>query len=288
MDEDILGRIADVAADLTDALRAEGALAEGQSIRFDTTPLYRERTDGYVPTPFTDSGLRPAWSVIVGNPSNDRQPATVVPVALGLADELNRDRRTWFWAQVEPGDAETPEHWSHFDGWDVIVGIDIQTWNSRRVHDWKGYDEIDKSGRWRVTFNGTVVTGDDSGRAPLDVMMRRIEREIANLRAIGPIDWRRPGGEYRDQIEGRRVYYRDTPAVLDHWMPEQGCVMARAVEGGPDFPPRAYDVDERTGTDENPEHNYSDEWRREVKIHLTSDDIWWWRKRAFGVEDTDG
>lgn len=240
---------------------------------------YRDRNDGYVPTPrFGD--LNPHFNVLVGNPYNDRHITTIVPVAIAEPDELNRRSDFWEWAQVDPGSADgTKEHWSHFKGWDVRIGVDLRTWNYREVHDWKGIDEIRPVGEWKLYFNDQLVHGDSVGR-DVGKCLLKINNTIEKLRSLW-VDWRKE--DYRSQIEGRRIYYRDQPAVLYHWMPDQGCVMAKAV--GCRFRSSAYDIDHQTGTKENPEHNYSEECEHEVKIELLSPDIWPWRERKFGNEE---
>lgn len=232
-----------------------------------------DRNDGYVPeTPHYTTELRPSFYALVGNPYQDRHLTEIVPVALALPDELNRDSARWWWAQIDPGGPEDKEHWSHFRGHQIRVGVELRTWNERDVNDWKGRDEIIPAGYWLLTFNDEVVYGGHVGAEPLDTLLT-IRRTAQRLLNLGGIDWR--SGDYRQQIEGAHVYYKDTPAVLYHWMPEQGCVMVRCVDGT--FPPHAYDI----------EHNYSADSATEEKIDLLSDRLWWWRKRLYPGDITD-
>lgn len=226
-----------------------------------------DRTNGYIPTPAYGDTLKPRGNVLIGRPGGN-YPVVSVPVASGLADELNRNPAWWDWAQVDPGSADgTPEHWSRFDGHHVLIGIELSTWNIRQVHDWKGRDEITKAGTWRLTFNGEVVYGGDV-RDPL-AALAEIGRTIPALMGL-VIRWDQP--DYRGQIEGRKVYYRDQPATLGHWMPEQGCVMVEPA--GEPFRPVCYEVDSGS----------VDGYERSRKAHLLSPDIWWHRDRLTDAE----
>lgn len=244
-------------------------------------PPYRDRTDGYVPEPSYGDELQPQFLATIGPPTGAR---ALVPVALGKPDELNRDPTSWWWAQISPASAGK-EHWSKFSGWDIRISVQLDTWNWRDVNDWKGQDEVRKAGSWLLSFNDQPVYGDTVYGDAFATLERiaRTARDLLSDRV--QIDWRK--GDYLAQLIGRPIYYRDTPARIRFWMPDQGCVSIEAIEGGPDFPPMAYDVDRRTGTDINPEHDYSEEWARDVKVELLSPDIWWHRSRPFGIEDQD-
>lgn len=229
-----------------------------------------DRNDGYIPRPTYDGGtIKPTFTTLIGDPRGGGGVRDM-PVALGSADEYN-DKQTWWWAQANDG-ADGKEHWSHFDGWMVRVGVDLRTWNRREVNDWKGRDEIRKEGQWRITFNEKVVYGGYVNRDVLESLLT-IRRTIQQLESL-PIDWRQD--DYVQQIEGRKVYYKTTPATLYHWMPDQGCVMVRALPGTK-FPRSPYDIDRDP---ESPEHDYSEEYSTETKIELLSPDIWWYRDRG--------
>lgn len=232
------------------------------------------RTHGYVPSPTYDGGeVRPHYAALLGNPYREDANTRHVPVALGAADELNRTS-IWDWALVDQGDGERPEHWSHFIGHAVRVGVTLRQWNEREVNDWKGRDEIRPTGGFEITFNDEVVYGDIAGRDALETL-RRIERLIMKLRRL-PFDWRQT--PYSEQIVGRRVYYHDTPAVIDRWMADQGCIGLTPV-GVPEFPPRAWktDGDDEPLSDEN-------DW---IKDTILSPHIWWHRRSPFGDETAE-
>lgn len=212
--------------------------------------MSRDRNKGYVPDPTYEGGeVKPYYTTLVGNPwCEDREPVEM-PVARGAADELNRTD-IWEWARV-PGDVE---HWSHFEGHNIRISVALRSWNEREVNDWKGRDEIRKTGVYEIAFNEAVVYGGMFGD-PLEVLLT-MRTKIKSVLSL-PIDWRRPGDDYRGLIEGRRVFYRDKPATLGYWMPEQGCVMVKPLD-----PRDQLDV------------HYDEP---EAKADLLSPHISWWR-----------
>lgn len=239
----------------------------------DPNATPKDRSNGYVPDPTYEGGtVSPTFTTIVGDPEGPHGTKTV-GVALGAADHLNRVA-SWWWAQIDDGtDPDRPEHWSHWDGWNVRIGLNLRTWNRREVNEWKGRDEIRKEGYWTLTFNEQIVYGNYLHGDPLEALLS-IRQIIKDLQAL-PIDWR-TDVDYRTLIEGRRIYYKTTPATLGYWMPDQGCVMVKAIHGAT-FPRSAYDID---AAPDSIEHDYSEEQKEETKVHLLDPNIWWWRDRG--------
>jgi hypothetical protein len=90
------------------------------------------------------------------------------------------------------------------------------------------------------------------------------------------IDWRREMSAVQ-QLEGRRVYYDRTPAVVSSAsVLSQGCVMLRPV-GVDRFPPSVHSLDAED--DEDPYE------RDEIKVELLCERVWWWRDKAAGAEE---
>lgn len=195
-------------------------------------------------------------------------------VELAGADESNGGAGNgvhWFWADVS-GDGS---HWSHFEGHGMQVDVELHTYNEREQNDWKGRDEIRASGEWQLSLNRQVMAdgyfGKDVGAA-----LRKIDRLIGKLEGHDALD-HRIATPYREQLIGRRVFYRETPAVVTS-LTGDGCVMLRVV-GRDHFPPAAWQVDR---DDDELEPELDDE----VKVELTSDGIWWWRKPQAGEPAT--
>ncbi len=68
--------------------------------------------------------------------------------------------------------------------------------------------------------------------------------------------------------EGRKIYWRETSAVIGYIMPEQGCFMVK-VDGAERFPDHVWQTEEEGFKLENPQ---------EVKISIFDPHIWWYRK----------
>lgn len=223
--------------------------------------MYRDRNDNYVPTDLYLSGP-PHLTEVNGEP---------VQVALGKADELNRDQRDWWWADVS-GDGT---HWSRFNGHRVQVDVELHTENRREVNDWKGRDEIRAEGTWTISLARQQCWDGCVGTDFLSAFSR-IPQLINQLLEHAAIDWTSTVSA-ESQLVGRRIYYDRTPAYISSAsVLHQGCVMIRPV-GMNLFPLDVCDMD-------RPEEADASE-RDELKVSLLGDKIWWWRDRAYGEED---
>lgn len=231
-----------------------------------------DRNDHYVPTNIRNVG--PPKTVEIGQPGTPH--CRRVPIAMADADEFNRQTPMWWWARVDQREKATAitddgllettsEHWSHFTGHRVQVDVELHTWNSRDVNDWKGRDEIRPEGEWRLYFDRTQVF---SGRAADPVAaLRRIADLIPKLLEFHHIkEWTPEGLE---EIVGRQIYYQNTPAVIT-WqsIAHEGRIGIEAAEGH-QFPPPPYVLEE-----EGMMHDDD----KSVVTTIFDPAIWWWRK----------
>jgi hypothetical protein len=223
-----------------------------------------DRADHYVP-----DGLclesRPHHVEIA--PPRNGQPV-LARETIGLPDEYNRDIH-WRWADVS-GDGS---HWSRFDGHHVQIDIAFRTENRREVNDWKGCDEIRAEGTWTLALNRQQIWEGFLRYDPLDQLLeiRRVAQRLLEHEAL---DW----GDSKpiaEQLLGRRVYYRDTPAVVTTVSClSQGCVILKPV-GVAEFPLAVYLADRDEDDDE----------RDEAKVDLLYPRVWWWRDKPAGDEE---
>lgn len=236
----------------------------------------RDRNDGYIPDwpKYLSQPGQPSFMSILGNPWQPDANIREIPVAHGLADELNREPSWWLWAQVDNGlTSEGPEHWSHFTGHRVRVGLDLRTWNERDVHDWKGYDDVRGRGYWQLYFNEQPVYEGYCGASgisyvsPVDVLrcLHRIPQVASQLLEL-PVDW--TAESHAEQFAGRRVIYDGTDAVITRWIPDQGAVVLRP-ENDAKFPPPPW-----------AEPDYPDDERDTVKDDVLTGRIWWWPRKT--------
>ncbi len=223
---------------------------------------YRDRNRDYVPDGlFPDGGTKNR--VLVG-PSD-----SALVLKHGRADELNRDA-TWQWVQVSAnGDPERGEHWSQFRGHHVLVDVQYRQANRREVNDWKGRDEIRAEGEWQLFFNRTQVL---DGQCTKNVLadLTRIAQSAQRLLDHEAVDWT-SNVPYRDQLVGRKVWYREVPAIVSREILSQGCVLLKP-DGAEKFPPPVWSRDKDEG-------EYDDCEDDEAKVEILSPHIWWWRDR---------
>jgi hypothetical protein len=198
------------------------------------------------------------------------QPKTV-RVELAGADELNGgEAGSRFWADMS-GDAT---HWSQFGGHLMQVDVELHTYNERDVNHWKGRDEIRAGGEWTLLLNRQPIAdgyfGEDVGAA-----LRQVDRWIIELASHPALD-HRIATPYKEQLVGRKVWYERTPAVVS-MLTGDGCVMLRVV-GAEHFPPAVWEVEQAAESGIEPELD------DEVKVELTSEKIWWWRREVLDGE----
>jgi hypothetical protein len=200
------------------------------------------------------------------------RPKTV-RVELAGADEVNGgETGSWFWADVS-GDGS---HWSRFEGHLMQVDVELHTCNERDANDWKGRDEIRAAGEWKLSLNRQVMA-DGWFREDVGAALREIGRVVEQLRHHSALD-HRIDTPYAEQLVGRKVWYERTPAVVS-MLTGDGCVMLRVV-GAEYFPPTVWEVEQAAESGIEPELD------NEVKIELTSEKIWWWRKPLPGEPAT--
>lgn len=141
-----------------------------------------------------------------------------------------------------------------FDGHRILVRIELRTMNYLKTSFLSG-DEVRKGGEWRVWLNDHEVY---SGflRDPFEALLT-IRQKLHQLLDLPVALW---NGE---TPEGRKVYYRQTPAIITRWLPDQGCVMLE-VDGVDYFPPVPWHEDQ--------------EKDRTIKDDILTPNIWWWRE----------
>jgi hypothetical protein len=225
-----------------------------------------DRNDGYVPDRLFLDG-RPHIVEIAPPRGGVR---VIGRETIGAPDEYNRDAH-WRWADVSGNGT----HWSHFRGHHVQIDIGFHTANRREVNDWKGRDEIRAEGTWTLALARQQCWEGYLREGPLNQLLD-IHRIANRMLHHSAIDWRLETTA-ADQLQGRRVYYDRTPAVVSsaHVL-SQGCVMLRPV-GIDRFPPSVHALD-----DESDDDLYE---RDEIKVELLCERVWWWRDKPAGDEE---
>lgn len=222
---------------------------------------YRDRNQGYVPTDL--STMRRSVEVNRGswNGEGRYENPRMAEVTMGLADELNRYPSRWWWARMDQGEVE---HWSHFEGHFVQVDVELGTYNERSTNSWKGRDEVRKAGEWRLKLNRIQVFSGDFAD-PLEALLtiRRTLQKLLDHPAF--TEWTQAEV---DALEGRKVYYRGIPAVIERQLIYAEGRIVLVPEGDAEWPPSPWAIEEDLTWDTE----------REVVTTLLDPGIHWWRR----------
>lgn len=244
-----------LAEELTpDMLVEVDALAQLLADKRENTPMLWGAGDGW-------KEAKPYRTTFLGAFGGERPPR---PVHLfhGKHPHSRRDNSTYAKA----------EGWSEpegFNGHDVLVDIIVRSANYLKTSHLSG-DEIRRSASAEILFNGRCVYA-IGGRDPAEVAIRAATK-IPLLREH-TADLYEGEGDKFPKIDGRKIYYRDVPAVIERYIPDQGALIVRP-ETGYVFPAPAW-VKAEKPADRDP---LEEEERRTFdKPDLFSPSIWWWR-----------
>lgn len=144
-----------------------------------------------------------------------------------------------------------------FAGHRVEIDVILESRNYLKESHLSG-DEIRKGGSGKIIADREVV---------FEFFFRDIQGAL--LRAhhlIGELS-ESPSGwmskRERDNLLGRKLFYREHPAIVEKLLVDQGCLILRTEDGKP-FPPPVY-------------HDAGDETEATVKVEVTDHNIWWFR-----------
>jgi len=149
-----------------------------------------------------------------------------------------------------------------FSGHRVAIGVEIQESNYLKESHYSG-DEVRRSCAGIITFNGEAV-GEVSGREILPTLLSAYQ-QIQKLQDL-PFNLADP--KDRAALIGRKIWYREIPAVITSVILDQGCVII-APDGAVFPPPAYYKADD--GDLDDPS-----EWQT-AKVEFESKSIWWFR-----------
>lgn len=146
-----------------------------------------------------------------------------------------------------------------FDGHRIEIDVKIETRNYLKESHLSG-DEVRKGGSGQIIADGEIV---------FEFFLRDAQWGLLHAhRLIGELSEHSSGWLMRSEREkliGRKVYYRERPAVIERLITGQGCVIL-ATEDGRAFPPPVWheedDIDDGDNT---------------VKTEVTDPNIWWHR-----------
>lgn len=149
-------------------------------------------------------------------------------------------------------------HIEDFSGHMAPVRIELEEYNYMKESNLSG-DEIRKGGEAKIYISNVQV---------YSLFFREISKALNQVHELLPklfehaVQLWRP--EEVKRWEGRKIYYRETPAIIERFILDQGAIIIRAESG--QFPVPCWDKDE---------HHYERE--ADVKEDILSPHIWWWR-----------
>lgn len=157
-------------------------------------------------------------------------------------------------------------HKEEFAGHRVPLRVEFEEYNYLKESELSG-DEIRKGGTCRIFAAGEQV--DEFFFRDVSNAILRASDRISRLWDCSCSWWSKTE---REKLPGRRLYYRDFPAVVDRLIVEQGCLILKP-DGAEKFPPSACDIEESKdlGGMEPSDGGYA-------KVEYWDPHIWWWRK----------
>jgi hypothetical protein len=153
-----------------------------------------------------------------------------------------------------------------FDGHRLLHEIEFKDHNYLKQSGLSG-DEVRKGGTCTIKING-LVCASFFYRDVSHALLRA--HHVLDTVHDHPIHIWDP--EEREKLVGRKIYYRERPAVVERLIGDQGCVIIRP-EYETTFPLSPYEIEDS----KNGEF-YKDDDGGRVKVELHSPHIWWWRK----------
>ena len=145
-----------------------------------------------------------------------------------------------------------------FDGHRIQIRVELQTYNYLKESELSG-DQVRKGGTGRIFFNARQVY--EWFFRDVQQACRQTDRLIGELLACPANLWE---SDVVAKLRGRRVFYRDTPAVISSVILDQGCVLLQAETPDGQFP-------------SPPWRERDDILEADVKVEVIDPHIWWFR-----------
>jgi len=144
-----------------------------------------------------------------------------------------------------------------FDGHRIQIDVHLESRNYLKESYLSG-DEIRKGGTGQIIADGVVV---------FEFFFRDIQSALLRAhRLIGELSEHSSGWllkREREGLVGRKVFYREHPAVIERLIEDQGCIILKTEDGHP-FPKPVWREE-----DDDPEAT--------AKVEVTDPSIWWFR-----------
>ena len=143
-----------------------------------------------------------------------------------------------------------------FDGHLILTRVEIEEYNYLKQSGLSG-DEVRKGGTCRIFFNGKQV---------YEFFFREVERAFHRAASVVDALKESPSSMWEsEKLLGRKIYYRDHPAIITSVIAEQGCIIVEPDGCVFSTPPWALQDGYPAGNSQS------------VKTEVISPDIWWFR-----------
>lgn len=145
-----------------------------------------------------------------------------------------------------------------FDGHRILIDVQLRSYNYLKESELSG-DEIRKGGECAILADREQVYS--FFFRDVHWALRKADHLITELSEHPSSLFEKKA---RDALPGRKIFYRNHPAIIERLILDQGCAIIRSADGSP-FPCPAY-------RDPN-----DDERETSIKDEILSPHIWWWR-----------
>lgn len=145
-----------------------------------------------------------------------------------------------------------------FDGHRVLIDVRLKSENYLKESGLSG-DEVRKGGSCVISADDEVVF-EFFFRDPRGALLQA-HHLIGELGEAAGGDWLVK--ERRDKLVGRKVFYREHPAIVERLIVDQGCLILKTEDGKP-FPKPVW-------------RDSDDDMEDSVKVEVTDPHIWWFR-----------
>lgn len=194
----------------------------------------------------------------VGNKADSKAFATTkvgeetVELIHGEHPHSRRDNTTY--ARFPSGNIEG------FSGHRLLHEITFEDYNYLK-DSWLSGSEVRPAGMCKIKINGFLC--EEFFYRDVKEALVRARQRLSDIHDHSIRIW---DEEERKKLVGRKIYYREVPAVITNFIDSQACVIIKTESGEP-FPPTPYKIEE--GEDDSEDS---------VKETIYSPYIWWWRK----------
>lgn len=179
-----------------------------------------------------------------------------VDLIFGEHPHSRRDNNTY--ARFSDGKIEG------FDGHTLLHEITFKDYNYLKESELSG-DQVRKGGTCTISINGTVV--ETFFYREIENALHRAAHRLTEIHEFPVRLW---DEKDKASLIGRKIYFRNQPAIITDYFEDQACVMIKHDPEDTPFVPAPYDL-------EGVKNGEQVEYFNQVKDSIYSKNIWWWR-----------